>query len=1192
MNLLRRNKPKGLWLSSKTKQVMKFTTILLVALTFQVSASVSSQSITFRGKNVTVKKVLSAIKKQSDYVFFYDANVISGIESISVDLKNVVIEKALSVVFANKSLTWIIEGKTISIFPKEQVVKDAPKIAIQQNELKGTVRGELGPLSGASVLVKGTNNAANTNDKGEFTLTNVSDDAVLIVTYLGYQKQQVPVKGKSNIDIKLVVEKNDLDEVKVVAYGTSTKRLSSASSTTIKGAELKNIPTANFASLLQGRVAGLDVSSFSGAPGGGGVTTTLRGYGGLSNGRVEGRDFSGPLWVIDGIPLQNTQSSITGTSALAEINPANIESIEVLKDASATVLYGSRAANGVIMVTTKKGKSGQSKISASVSLSYTYLTEFPTITAGVDARRHKILGLNNQQQAASGFNPATSTFEYVYPKSYQDAYNLTTNGYSGGIYGNWWQDGNAGNVPEVKRELQDSLNTFHNNSTNWFKLFYNVGKVVDANVQASGGSANFVYNFGVGIYDETGIVRNSGFSRVTILSNMSFNPSKRVTMNYRTYLAYSTRKRASAASSFSDPNALEDLPNLPFVSSPFLPGKGSIVEQSILSTLDGVKEKNENILLRSNLSLVYKLTDNLSFTTNNAFDYSQQESNRFVPSYLQRTGSETDNLALSSNNKGNTIILLTENTLNYKKQFGNHLVDVLAGINYEHDESTSTSGYGYGSPNNNIRYVLTGFPYYIVKQDQIIQTKDFKSNFEESNLLSYLARLNYSYDQKYNFSASVRRDGSSKFGKAIPYANFPALSGSWNFSEESFMNWIPELDFGKLRASWGISGRQFDSAYLAYGSIVPGPIFNGNTTYNVQSILNKDLSWEETRQTDLGFDLDFFNYRLSLVFDYYNRYTDKLLYEVALPSNTTLLPSQWRNAGAISNEGYEIGLKASIIQSQDFTWKLSFNIARNWNSFRKSFDNRDIGKFFTLGKPVNGIYVIPTNGIITDPNSIPSKYTANGQLLLLSLNGNASNSYQVGDVNALDSDGDGKIDVFRDVVYVGSPLPKVQGGFVNDFQWKNFDLSVVCPFSLGRTILNGTAGETLGVTAENLDKPILANLSNYTFWSANNPNAITDFPVLALDSKGNYSPLLDTNLQKNVNYIKIKTIVLGYNLDKAVVRKLKISDARFYITGENLFTLTNYIGRDPETVDIRSGIDRQTTYPLARKFTLGLNLNF
>ncbi len=192
----------------------------------------------------------------------------------------------------------------------------------------------------------------------------------------------------------------------------------------------------------------------------------------------------------------------------------------------------------------------------------------------------------------------------------------------------------------------------------------------------------------------------------------------------------------------------------------------------------------------------------------------------------------------------------------------------------------------------------------------------------------------------------------------------------------------------------------------------------------------------------------------------------------------------------------------------------------------------------------------------------------------------------------MDSDGDGKIDAFRDVVYVGSPLPKAQGGFVNDFRWKNFDLSMVCSYSLGRTILNGTIAETLGVTPDNLNKPILANLSNYSFWSANNPNAITDFPVLALDTRGNYSPLLDANLQQNINYLKVKTIVFGYNLDKALVRRLKISDARFYITGENLFTLTNYIGRDPETVDIRSGIDRQTSYPLARKFTLGLSLNF
>ena len=1153
-------------------------------------------------KVVTVDEVFDIIKKQTNYTFIYQEDLFKN--AAKVHLKKGVIEagnllkESLSKQDFDFSFT---ENNAIVI--KEAAVVVAPKSTVQQKELKGTVRGESGPLSGASVLVRGTNNATTTNDKGEFTLTNLSDDAVLSITYLGYQKQQVPVKGKSSIDIKLVVEKNDLDEVKIVAYGTSSKRLSSASSTTIKGDELKNIPNSNFASLLQGRVAGLDVSNVSSAPGGGGIATTLRGYGGLVSAQgsgnlgsgltAEGREFSNPLWVIDGIPLENLQSRLTGTNALSEIDPANIESIEVLKDASAAVLYGSRAANGVILVTTKKGKAGESKLSATFNTSYTYLPEYPTITAGVAARRHKLAALKNFQSAGELFSFDTFTSKYLYPTSYADAYRLTNDpDYSGGAaYDYWWQDGDAGRVPNRVGQLQDSINPHYNNSTNWFKSFFNVGKVTDVNVQASGGGTNFTYNVGTGLYSEKGIVRNSGFDRLSLLANLSFTPTKRTTFSFRTYLAYSTRKRASAASSVTSPDLVERLPRAPFEISPFLPGNGSEFEKQLLNAQDGVKEKNESIRLRTSLALQYRITDALSFSTTNSVDYSGQLVNNFIPSFLNTNGGFTNGLARSTNSTQTAKTLLSENLLSFKKTFNDkHLVDVLVGTTYQHDETNSNIGYGYGSPSDYIEYVRSGFPFYKDFFGSIQQLQGFQSGFEEANLVSYLGRANYSYDRKYNFSASVRRDGSSKFGKAIPYATFPAVSASWNFSEESFMKWIPGLDFGKLRASWGKSGRQFDQPYLSYGVINPGGLFNGNATYQVSDILNDKLSWEETAQTDLGLDADFFNYRLQFVFDYYHRYTDKLLYNVFLPGNTNLLDSQWRNAAAISNQGIELGIKMDLIRSKDLNWNLSVNMARNWNRFEKSFDNRDIGRGYILGKEVNGIYVLNTNGIIIDPSKVPAVYAPDGQLNPLFAE-SQNRFYTKGDLLFPDLNGDGKIDR-GDAVYGGSPLPKLQGGIVNQVTWKNFDLNMVWAYSLGRTVLNGNIPSTIGVSSDNLEKPILADLGQYTFWDPNNPNNPTDFPILKLDTQLNYAPYLDRALQTNVNYMKVKSVVLGYNLSKTLVRKWGISGLRVYVSGENLAILTNYKGLDPESVDPRFGTDGLTNYPLARRMSMGATINF
>ncbi len=1181
------------YVSLQIIRVMKLTCILIILTLLQVSASTRAQNITLKENNVSLEKVLKQIRKQSGYGLVYTIPSLSSLKPVSIDVKNSSLVEVLKQCFANQPVSYSIEDKTIVVHPI--LATNASKIA-SIADITGLVTSDNGPLANASVLIKGTNKGAVTNESGHFTLSGTDENSILVVSFLGYQKQEIKVGKRTFIEIKLKKQSTDLDEAVVVAYGTSTKRLNTSAITTIKGEELKNIPTANFATLLQGRVAGLDVANISSSPGGGGLATTLRGYNAVSafnsSIQTEDREFSNPLWVIDGVPLQNLQNRITGTNALSEIDPSSIESIEVLKDASAGVLYGSRANNGVILVTTKKGKAGESKLSANVSQSYTYLPEFPTITAGVAARRYKLQALANYRAAFGAFDFNTFTETYQYPTSYIDAYNQNQSGGFFGAYDYWWRDGTVGGVPQIDRGLQDSLNSFHNNSTNFFKLLFNTGKVTDANIQASGGSTNFVYNFGLGTYNEQGIVRNSGFNRLSLLSNMSFTPTKRATFNFRANFAYTSRKRANAANSITDPSLVSQLPDFPFETSPFLPGPGSVFAQSLLNNFDAVKDENENLRVRLNISLHYRITNDLSFTTTNSLDYSQAQNQHFVPSFLNNNGGLTNNLALSTNYQANARTILTENLLNYKKQFGSHYLEVLAGQSYQHDQKTSVNGYGYGSPSDYIQYVLSGFPYHISDGNgNDVQLQGFGSDFEEQNLLSFLGRINYTYKGKYNLSVSSRRDGSSVFGKALPYANFSAVSASWNFSDEPFAKGIPGLEFGKLRASWGQSGRKFDSPYLAYGALVPSGPFNGKLGYQVSDAQNPLLRWEGTTQTDIGADLDFIKNKLGITFDYYYRYTDNLLYKTALPSNYNLLSTKWLNAAAISNQGVEFAIHAQIVNKKDFSWRVNFNIAHNSNRFEKSYDGRDLSGAYVIGKSVNGIYVLQTSGIIKDANSIPGKYTASGQYVRFSPNGNNQNFYQPGDLYIKDQNGDGKIDQ-DDLVFSGTPLPKAQGGLINDIAWKHFDVSVVFAYALGRTILNGNIPSTIGVTANNLDYPILANLAQYTFWNPANPNQPSNFPILALDTKGNYTPASDIYLQHNVNYVKLKTIVLGYNLDKLTARKLGISGARLFVSGENLLTITNYKGLDPETVDVRSGVDYQKNYPLARRITIGLTANF
>lgn len=1071
----------------------------------------------------------------------------------------------------------------LSLFASATVSRDTA--VVKEHVIKGKVTDERKePMPGVTVVLEGTSVGVTTDVKGEFELRLPKGEGTLVFSFVGYKtvKKQIPLDNKI-VQVCLVEDVSQLNEVTVVAYGTQRKRDVVGAMSVVKGEDIKDVPTPSLANLLQGRVAGMNVTNMTGSPGGGGISVSIRGFNSLS---IEAtRRYSDPLWVIDGVPMLSFTSPVTGTNTLSEIDPTDIESVQVLKDAASAAIYGSRAANGVILVTTKKGKLNQrARVNVNVSRTFSFSPSLPELTGGNAERYHRMGALKNFQQAY--YDYATNTYKYV--DSYRESHDENLH------YNYFWNKGNGASVPPY----QDSLNPFYNNSTNLFKYYFRTAKVTDANIQLSGGSPTVSYNIGIGYYDESGVLRNTGFSRVKMLGNFYLKPFDKLESNFRVYLARAGRKRASRLSNtltgFAEGEDLEQIPEELLTTSTVLPGEGTPAFEELIRSFNTIKEKNESYRLRVSFDLGYEILNGLKLKSSVAVDYSQQNQNLFIPSDL-----DDYHETYSSGTITRDLMMLNENLLTYKRVFNEkHYIDLLAGASFQVDETQSVGGWGKGAPSDLIHYVSWNGNVYDAENNRAL--KDFLTVKERSTMVGLFGRVNYNYLQKYYASITLRRDASSKFGEKVRWGTFPSYAVAWTFSEEGFMDWSRGvLDHGKIRLSYGKSGRQFDQPYISQGLLQPGNPFLGNPAIEPDlqlGLANRGLTWEETDQYDFGVDFELFEHRLNVVFDYYYRYTDKLLYSVLLPGDYSSYFKQWRNAYTISNEGVEFEIKYDIIRKRDLNLNIGFNISRNWNRLEKSENNQDFqtegnrNNKCVIGKPLNGLFVYKTRGIYNEDSEIPRFYR-DGKYTPLGTN---TQYYRPGDRQIIDVDGDGKISSTEgnDFVYAGSPLPIANGGITSSLGWKGFDLNLLFNYVIGRHILNtargASVGTTLGLLVTDITKPVFEDLNNVSFWQKARDKA--DYPVNRLEAGlNNFGTNIDANVQK-VNFIKLKTVTLGYTLPGVIKKKIGFG-ARVFVSAENLFTLTNYTGADPESVDIVTGVDNLGNYPLSRRVTIGLTLN-
>lgn len=1183
MNKKRRNRLVGHNKLSKICQVMKLGVFLMVVFITNVTAGTLAQkTMTVTGSQLSFKEIFSEIHKQTGYTVVYNNHRLNSDHRLNVDFKDTRLDVVLREILEGTGMTYELMDEFI-------ILSALPSEPQKGKIILGKVTdGKKIPMPGVTVRLDSTTVGTATDVNGMFRLSLPMEKGTLVFSFVGYKTKKVNFSAATRDTIRVVLEEDvsDLDEVTVVAYGSQKRRLMTSAVSSIKGSEIQELPTHSLESLLQGRMAGVEVNNLSGAPGGGGSIVAIRGYNTLRiKEESDDRNAGTPLYVVDGVPMQAFTSEVTGANTLANLDPSMIESIEVLKDAAAASLYGSRAGNGVVLITTKKGRSGQGHISATVSYSASWLPKTLEMTGGQGERLYALNALKNAREPYYD----AQTKEWKLPTSYEEVYKAGMKK-DGPVYNAFW-GGKYGADDRIY--LQDSLNPFFNNSTDWWRYMYRTATVLNTNLQASGGNEAVQYVVGLGYFKEEGIMIGTDFQRATLAANLTAKPAKRFQMDLRTIFAYSDRSRGSGEKNGGSGGAkIEGVSVNPNATSSLLPGSG-YVEEYMLEDLNAKIEKNNSYTLRLNMKLDYEFIRDLHLSITGGLDFNQQNLNKFLPSTRDRQ----NHFSTSEGTISRSINLLNENLLNYQLKIKqDHNIGVLLGLSFEKDQTFTNSGLGKKGPSDYVHYVGNGWGGLndvVYSGETAIGAYKYNSLLKEETMCSYFARLTYNYKEKYMLEGTIRRDGSSVFGEDVRWATFPSVSAGWAFSQESFMKRFYWLSFGKIRASWGTSGLKFSQPYLAQGLFSPGTgTFLGQYGMRQRTdggLINPKLSWEKTDQYDIGLDLDLMDYRFRVVLDYYYRYTKDQLNQIELPGDAYLFSMQWQNAMETSNEGIELELAADILRETAVKWKMKLTASRNWSRFEKSHTGMDYQEQ-VIGKPLYQMRVFKTEGFYNTMDEVPYMYLPTGQKQPLYAEANNAGIFFPGTRRIVDLNGDGKIDD-DDRYFAASPLPKVHGGIFFDLHWKDFDLNVAFNYSLGRHILRVYDDYSLTPSTDS-NNPLMVDVSKIHAWE-NAQSENPSYPRLQSyqNNRLQFDGYFDSDIE-SVHLLRLKQLTLGYNLNKRVAEKAGLTSARIYVTAENLFLLTNYKGLDPEIVSIYDGIDNLGSYPLPRKFTVGLSINF
>lgn len=1030
----------------------------------------------------------------------------------------------------------------------ESLLTQKPEDVVVRGRVTDDENGEA--LPGVSVSVKGATRGTITDSDGNFQLSVESPATVLVFSFIGYEPQQVRVGSQSVLAIRLMPSQSTLNEVVVMGYGTQKKRDVTGSVASVSSAQIKAVPVMGADQALQGRVSGVQVTQSSGAPGGG-VQVRIRGVNSTA-----GNGANQPLYVVDGIPLiwdeaSNSQgvgnpgtggSVSNASSPLASINPNDIESMEVLKDASATAIYGARAANGVVIITTKTGKAGKTVINFDAYY-------------GIQSLRAKIPVTNARERASFIF---------------EHRRNAATRGNE--VFDIWAV--NPYLLPE---------------GTDWQDAMFRQAPMQNYSLSASGGTEKVQFTVSADYFNQQGIVVNTFSKRYSTRLNLDVKATDRLKFGTRTALNLQTGNSVDTDEFFqSQLNGLTTLSPLGpvydsnggFAGRPNTVINGNLFVEGGGNPVANVMERRrsaDRYRITSNIYGEYQIAAGLRFRSVFGVDYLFNELTSFLP--VWQRGLDVNNTQQVGISQPKTFNWLADQLLTYDRAFDKHTINTVVGFSAQQFLQKNFGASAQGAPSAALDQI----------GNQPTATGAFGGQ-TPSALVSQFARVNYAYADKYLFTGTVRRDGSSRFGANRQYGLFPSFSVGWRISEEAFLKQSNVLSDLKLRTSYGITGNQNIGDFL-FSALAGGAntVWGNNvvTGLTPTRFENPEIQWERNKQLDIGLDIGLLQGRINLTLDYYDKLTDGLLGSAPLSVISGVGNTFQTNIGKIRNSGFEFALNATPINQGGFRWNLDFNIATNRNEvvslgnlpFITGESINRAGSYINrtqVGHPIGAFYVLKEEG----------QYQTWEQAAEAPVYRIGNQPYFApGDLIPIDQNGDKIIDE-ADRVWYGSPFPDFFGGLNNSLSYKGFSLDVLANFQNGNLMWNQPR-----LNSETFEGNVWRS-SYDNRWKPSEPGVQTSVPV-----PRNNNPLLPSNrFLDDASFFRVRTITLAYELPKVLVSKAKLSRVRLYVSGNNLITFTKYTGWDPEVNSFGSSVTTNGVdigaYPIAKSIIMGINLSF
>jgi TonB-linked SusC/RagA family outer membrane protein len=1148
---------------------MKLTMLIFLIGTLQVLAEDTyAQHLSMRKKDCSLLEVLKSVRKQTDYLFIADLDMLSQAEKVTIHVENASLKEVLDASFAGQPLTYNIVDKTIIVKRKtEQTKKTQEEASIKEpfslasgwvlNErmtelmrkkvnlqtifdisVTGKVVDEKGdPLAGVNVIQKGTQRGTSTDEKGVYNIDITDANAVLTFSFVGFTPQEVIVGRRSTIDVTLKVDDKSLEEVVVVGYGTQKRSDLTGSVSSVKAEDIKSLPVRSVNEALQGRAAGVQVTRNDGSPGAS-SDIVIRGVGSIGG--------MSPLYIVDGIRM----------SAGNNFNLQDVESIEILKDASAAAIYGAQAAGGVVLVTTKRGTMGSDKMNINFNAYY-----------GVRQPRNLFNLLN--------------TPDYVRAKA------------ASGVNVGGWGDPNT---------LADN---------DWVDQIYRKGSDQSYSLSLSGATPKTNYYLSANYQREGGTQIDNWFERYGIRSNADFKINNRLKVGETLY-GWSTRTNPVQTATFP----LRSAPVVP-VYDPTNPVGGWAKTGTFFTGPNLVANelinhaKNNQYALEGNVYLDWEVIKGLNFRSTFGASIYALNNYKFTEAYDFGTLKNVN--AFLSRDQNNSRNFTGNFVLTYARTFGRHEVKAMAG--YE----------AYQSNLSNLHGEAQGFQVITYNLGMTTNPSTYKTSggeFPQTRLLSQFGRINYTFADKYLFTANVRRDGSDRFGPTNKWGVFPSFSVGWKMSEEAFVrDNLQQVSNLKLRASYGKLGSTSSIPQYTYQASFGGsggtnilglPDGSRSKGYALTAQLpNQNIKWEQVNQTDIGLDLGLFKNALNVTADWYSRQTEDMIYQVPVPVSAGFYGSSvYTNIGQMSNKGIELAVDYRG-KAKDFTYSIAANAAFNRNLVKQlsGTNNNPIndgaaGDYLEstvsrtqAGNPLAQFYGYIVDGIFQNDADVAALNQKAQEVA-----GSTSVFYQAagtgaGDLKFRDINGDGRITI-DDKTFIGNPWPKMTYGFSLNVGWKGLDLQAMFQGVAGVDVFNGNKYYTQFFVG---DYNTTGDIFKTSFF---NGGGLTDQPrVGTTDASGNYVRDPNSNYTRissfvveNGAFLKLRNLQLGYTLPSSLVKQWKMTGLRVYFQAQNLLTFTKYSGLDPEVLGRNGttarGLDTIYSYPRTRLLSMGIDLNF